>query len=154
MNGRNRIRTIILLVLGLSLAGVAAIGAGELETPTTLTGCKIISVDEAKKLFDEKSATFVDTRNPLNYGKGHVPGANLIEYKGSSENKPEFDGSKDQFDLSKLPDKRASIVFYGHGVTGWKAYKGAVHAIKAGYGNVMWFRGGMEEWEKKGHPKE
>ena len=45
------------------------------ETPTTLSGGKVISVVEAKKLIDAKAVTFVDTRSVVNFGKGHIPGA-------------------------------------------------------------------------------
>ncbi len=133
----------------------AALAAGEPDTPITLSGGKIVNAEEVKTLVDQKAGTVVDTRNPLNYGKGHIPGAILIEYKGKSENKPDFDDSIDRFDSTKLPnDRGAKIVFYGHGVTGWKGYKAAMKAVKAGYKNVMWFRGGLEEWDKKGYRKE
>ena len=130
------------------------LAAEDPKTPATLKGCKIISADEAKKLLDQKAGVFIDTRSALNFGKGHIAGALLIEYKGKSENKADFDDSKDQFDFSKLTNKDAKLVFYGHGTTGWKAYKGAYKAVKAGYKNVMWFRNGFEEWDKKGYPKE
>jgi len=142
------------LVLFLVIPAVA-LAAGDPDTPTILNGAKIVSAEEVKKIVDQKAATIVDTRNPLNYGKGHIPGAILIEYKGKSENVPNFDDSIDQFDSTKLPsDRGAKIVFYGHGTTGWKGYKAAVKAVKAGYKNVLWFRGGLEEWDKKGYPKE
>jgi rhodanese-related sulfurtransferase len=45
-------------------------------------------------------------------------------------------------------------VFYSDGLTGWKSYKAAVLAVKAGYKNVMYMRGGFAEWEAKGAPVE
>ncbi|MDP2824734.1 MAG: hypothetical protein Q8O52_18890, partial [Sulfuritalea sp.] len=38
------------------------------ETPTTINGAKVVSVDEAKGLMG--SVKFYDTRNVLNFGKG------------------------------------------------------------------------------------
>ena len=88
-------------------------------TPTKLIGGKIISIDEAKALLDQKSAAFFDTRNILNYGKGHIPTGTVLPYKSESEDKPDFDSTKDKLDLSKLPAaKNAKVVFYSHGPTG------------------------------------
>lgn len=122
------------------------------ETPKTLSGAKVISADEAKALVGAKSAQFFDTRNALNYGKGHLPGAQTASYKEKSDKVETFDASKDEFDLSRLPgDKNARVVFYSDGPTGWKSYKAAVLAVRAGYKNVMYLRGGFAEWEAKGY---
>lgn len=132
-----------------------AFAAGDTETPTALTGGKVVTVDDAKKLLDGGGVAFVDTRNPLNFAKGHVPGAKTAAYKEKSDKVKDFDSSADSFELDKLPtDKAARIVFYSDGPTGWKSYKAAVLAIKAGYKNVMYYRGGITEWTAKGMPVE
>jgi 3-mercaptopyruvate sulfurtransferase SseA len=125
------------------------------DTPTTLAGGKVISVDEGKKVLDSGAAVFVDTRAVLNFGKGHVPGAVAIAYKEKSEKVASFDATQDQFELSKLPaDKAKGIVFYSDGPSGWKSYKAAVLAIKAGHKNVMYMRDGFAGWTAKGLPSE
>lgn len=122
------------------------------DTPKTLSGVKVVSVDEAKKLLNNKLVKFFDMRSAINYGKGHLPGAIALPYKEISEFKADFDASKDSFDMSKLPsDKNAQILFYSDGPKGWKSYKAATLARKAGYKNVMWFREGTAEWEAKGN---
>ncbi len=136
----------------LALAGTAWAQA---PTPTTLAGGKVISVPEARKLADGKAAAFFDTRNVINFGKGHVPGARALPYKGSSEDKPDFDASKDPFDASKLPPAKDQVlVFYSDGPTGWKSYKAAVQAVKAGYKNVHYLREGFAAWQAAGLPVE
>lgn len=142
--------------LGLAIiipcAGTPAFAA---ETPQVLAGGKVISIEEAKKLVDAKSASFVDTRAVLNYGKGHVPGAIAVAYREKSAKAENFDATQDQLDLSKLPqDKNAQVVFYSDGPTGWKSYKASVLAIRAGYKNVMYMRGGFAEWIAKKFPVE
>ena len=133
----------------------SADAAEDRETPASLAGGKVIGAAEAKKLVDAKGTFFVDTRSPVNFGKGHVPTAVSIAYREKSHQAANFDASADQFDLSKLPgDKNAKIVFYSHASTGWKSYKGAVIAIKGGYKNVMYMRGGYAEWTAKGFPEE
>jgi rhodanese-related sulfurtransferase len=89
-------------------------------------------------------------RSAINFGKGHLPGATALPYKENSDYKAKFDSSKDVFDLGKLPaDKNTAIVFYSDGPTGWKSYKAAVLAKKAGYKKVMWLREGTKGWEAK-----
>lgn len=129
--------------------------AGDIETPTSLAGGKVISVQEAAKLSEKKVASFIDTRSVVNFGKGHVPGAKAVAYKEKSDKKPDFDATQDVFDLSKLPaDKAAKIVLYSDGPTGWKSYKAAVMAVKAGYKDVNYMREGWTEWSAKGLPAE
>jgi len=119
--------------------------AGEGPTPTALEGGRVITVEEAKAWFDSGKALFADVRNPLNYGRGHIPSAVAAPFDDKNE-----DGRKRQAFLGKLPgDKGAPIVFYSHGETGWKSYRAAAAAIKAGYGNVMWLREGFTAWELK-----
>ena len=125
------------------------------ETPTSVKGARIITVDEAKGLLDKKAASFFDTRSPLNFGKGHVPGAILIAYKEKSEYVQDFDARQDSFDIARLPaDKNARIVIHSDGPSGWKSYKATVLAVKAGYRNVLWMRDGYVGWTAKGFPVE
>jgi len=139
----------LLLPLAVGFAGNAVAS----ETPTSLTGGKVISAEEAKKLSDAKDSTFVDTRSPINFGKGHLPGAKSIGYREKSEKTANFDASVDSFDFSKLPaDKNAKVVFYSDGPSGWKSYKAAVLSINEGYKNVMYFRGGFADWTARGYP--
>jgi rhodanese-related sulfurtransferase len=145
--------TFMAMLLPLAVVLGFANNAFASETPTTLAGGKLITAEEAKKLSDAKDATFVDTRSPINFGKGHLPGANSIGYREKSEKAANFDASADSFDFSKLPaDKNTKIVFYSDSPTGWKSYKAAVLSINEGYKNVMYYRGGFADWSAKGYP--
>lgn len=141
-------------ILALTVAPVLAADYKP-DTPTAVKGATIITVGQAKELLDSKAATFFDMRNPLNFGKGHLPGARLIAYKERSEFKPDFDATLDAFDLAKLPtDKGARIVIYSDGPKGWKSYKATVLATRAGYRNVLWMREGFAVWTATGLPLE
>jgi rhodanese-related sulfurtransferase len=143
----------LFLTLSLAAGLVATPVWASDETPKSIAGAKVISVDEGKTLATTKGVTFFDTRSPVNFGKGHVPSAVSVAYKEKSDKVENFDASKDEFDLTKLPaDKTARIVFYSDGPTGWKSYKAAVAAVKAGYKNVHYMRGGFAEWEAKSLP--
>ncbi len=154
MKTATTVRLCKLLVAGAALVMAGAVWA-ESETPTSLSGGKIVSVEDARKLADGKSAFFVDARSVLNFGKGHVPGAQASPYKGNSEDAVGFDAAKDQFEVGKLPPgKDQLVVFYSDGPTGWKSYKAAVWAVKAGYKNVGYMRSGWMAWQAKGFPVE
>jgi len=148
-----------------SIAGLATIVALALaparadevkpQTPLSVKGARIISVEEAKGLLDRKAASFFDKRRPLNFGKGHLPGATLIAYKEKSEYVPDFDAKQDSFDIARLPaDKGATIVLHSDGPSGWKSYKATVVSVRAGYRNVLWMRDGYSGWTAKGLPVE
>jgi rhodanese-related sulfurtransferase len=144
----------LIAALTATLFAGPALADGE-ETPKAISGAKVISVDEGKALSGAKAAAFFDTRSALNFGKGHVPGAVTASYKEKSEKVEAFDASKDDFDIARLPaDKGAKVVFYSDGPSGWKSYKAAVLAVRAGYKNVMYMRGGFAEWESKGYAVE
>ncbi len=135
------VKLICLFVLSLSLNAFA----GEIKSPEVLEGGRVVTSEEAKAYFDSGKALFVDVRNPLNYGKGHIPTAIAAPFAGKNG-----DGLSRLDFLRKLPtDKGAPIIFYSHGETGWKSYNAAIEAIKAGYANVMWMREGFNSWERK-----
>jgi rhodanese-related sulfurtransferase len=125
------------------------IAADKPDTPTTVSGFAIVTPEEARALIGK--ASFFDLRSAINYGKGHIQGAKALPYGEKSGFTPDFDGGQDRLDMSKLPaDRNATIVFYSDGPKGWKSYKAAVLASKAGYKNVKWMRAGTEGWQAKG----
>ena len=122
------------------------------ETPASLAGVTIISVDEAKKLFDS-GVLMVDTRVAAEFAEKTIKGATNVPYKEKSAKEAGFDASVDQFDLASLPgDKATPMVFFCNAGECWKSYKASVAANKAGYTKLHWFRGGMPAWTGKGLP--
>jgi rhodanese-related sulfurtransferase len=119
-------------------------------TPTALPGAKVISAQEAKAMI-AKGIPVYDVRVKDEYDTAHVPGAISVPYQESSAKEVDFDPVDDKFALNKLPqDKNAALVMYCDGTICWKSYKSAVMAIKAGWKNVHWFRGGFPEWKEAG----
>ncbi|NUZ08105.1 rhodanese-like domain-containing protein [Piscinibacter koreensis] len=49
-------------------------------------------------------------------------------------------------------DRGRLIVTYCQGVQCWGSYNAALRAIRLGYTNVHWYRGGMEAWQAAGLP--
>lgn len=142
------------LVIGIATAmQIPSALADDPPTPASAKNVQVISVEQAQGLVGK--AQFYDMRSVVNYGKGHVKGAVALPYDQKSDKSEGFDGTKDKFDMSKLPtDKAATIVFYSDGPTGWKSYKAAVLASRAGYSNVKWMRDGTSGWSAKQLPLE
>lgn len=135
-----------------ALALASSVPALAAETPTTLTGIKVVSADEVKKLLDA-GVPVIDTRVAAEYAEKTIKGAKSVPYREKSSKDVKFDASLDQFDLSKLPaDKAAPLVFFCNAGECWKSYKASVVAQKAGYSKINWFRGGFPEWSAKGLP--
>ncbi len=146
---KSLVPALVALMLLLSFQAVWA--KAKIPTPTNLPGGELVTVEDSQGLVEQKGTIFFDTRSALNYGKGHLPGAVALPYFEKSAKAVDFDPAGDHVDLSLLPaDKNTTLVFYSHGETGWKSYKAAVLAIRAGYTDVRWFRSGFSSWLEKG----
>lgn len=135
-----------------SVLAVSTLTVMAAETPATLAGAKTVLAAEVKKMQDGGTPV-IDTRVAAEYAEKAIKGAKSVPYKEKSAKEVGFDASKDDFDMSKLPqDKAAPIVFYCNAGECWKSYKASTVAIKAGYSKVFWFRGGLPEWVAAGLP--
>lgn len=135
-------------------AALAAGAAMATSTPSSLAGVKLVTADAVKKLM-EQGAVVIDTRVANEYAEGRIKGAVNVTYREKSAKAADFDAAQDSFDLAKLPaDKNALVVMYCNAGECWRSYKASVVAMKAGYKNVHWMRGGIPEWKSKGYPVE
>jgi len=115
-------------------------------TPRQLPGAKVVDASAVATLMGA-GAIYIDTRTEAEYKAGHVPQARLVPYVEKSAKDTDFDARLDSFDLARLPqDKGAPIIFACNGAECWKSYKASLAAVKAGYRQVHWFRGGFPEW--------
>jgi len=138
------------LLAALSLAAAAQTN----ETPAILPGATIATAEQVKRLLDS-GVIVVDTRVGNEFAESHIRGAINVPYKERSQKAIDFNAALDTFNLGKLPaDKAQPIVFYCNSGDCWKSYKAATVALRAGYRQVVWFRGGYPEWHKKGLPVE
>lgn len=124
-------------------------------TPRALAGATVVDAKTVQAMLDAKKARYIDTRNDAEFAEAHVPGATLIPYVEKSLKDPDFDSKVDSFNVASLgADKNAVLVFGCNGPECWKSHKASIAAIKAGYTNVNWFRGGVPEWRGAGLPVE
>ena len=137
-----------------SFAFFSAVPALANETPSTVKGVEIIDSAKAKSLMDS-GVKMYDVRVANEFADTHIKGTISVPYKNNSANAPDFDGSQDVWDISKLPaDKNQPIIIQGNSPIGWRHYKASVLAVKAGYKKVYWLRNGIAEWKAKGLPVE
>ncbi|MGV3572719.1 MAG: rhodanese-like domain-containing protein [Ramlibacter sp.] len=119
-------------------------------TPRALPGADVVDAKMVSQLL-QAGAVYVDTRTEAEFKAGHVPGAKLVPYHEKSPKEADFDAALDKFDVAQLGSNRdAELIFACNGPEGWKSFKASQAAIKAGYKNVNWFRGGFPEWRTSG----
>jgi ABC-type phosphate/phosphonate transport system substrate-binding protein/rhodanese-related sulfurtransferase len=147
---------------GLDVRGMQPITAKEYDyvatlgyfTPRILEGVKIVNAEEVADLM-RRGVPVYDTRSEEEYRERHIKGARWLPYAEKSTKEVGFDPAKDAFDVARASDdKNAPVVFACNGAECWKSYKSCVTAIKAGYTQVYWFRGGFPEWVARGYPVE
>lgn len=125
--------------------GLFSTALAEEDTPTALKGARVITAEELRSLLNQKSVKVYDLRKKASYVEGHVPGAVSAARHYNEKDKT--------LDVAVLdPDQGTTVVFYSHGVAGWRSYWAARAAIASGYRDVLWLRGGYAEWEDKNFP--
>jgi rhodanese-related sulfurtransferase len=121
-------------------------------TPRLLEGTELVSAKQARELAI-RGVAFFDGRTEEEYRTGRPAGARWLPYVERSNKETDYDPSKDELDVSKLPaDKNQEIMFSCGGPECWKSYKSAKRAMKEGYKRIYWFRGGIKEWLDTGLP--
>ncbi len=139
---------------GLVVIALPALALAGPQTPDSIPGVTVLTAEQAKAMV-EKGTLIVDTRVANEYVEEHIKGAISIPYKEKSKKSVNYDPGIDSFNLSLLPsDKNTSMILYCNAGECWKSYKSAKAAVKAGYKNVYWLRGGIPEWKAKGFPVE
>jgi rhodanese-related sulfurtransferase len=121
-------------------------------TPRSLPGATVVDASAAAKLLAD-GGVYVDVRTEAEFQRAHVNGARLVPYVEKSPKDTDYDATLDGFDLGKLPPaKNTPLVFACNGAECWKSYKASRAAVRAGYTQVHWFRGGLPEWRAAQRP--
>ena len=129
---KNTIRWLAIIMLSLSIFGLASCGSADNEKNTDLT-YEQISAEEAKSLMDtEKAYIIIDARTESEFAEGHIEGAILI---------PEYEIAERA--EKELPDKDALILVYCR--SGRRSKIASEELVKLGYTNVKEF-GGIIDW--------
>jgi 3-mercaptopyruvate sulfurtransferase SseA len=99
LQNRRKMMKLLISTFLLMLCGIAAFGQKE-EVKKFATDAEVprITVEEAKKAFDDKSAIFIDSRSEEAFAGEHIKGASQIK-----------SAAEDRFD--KLPKGKKIIVY-------------------------------------------
>lgn len=104
----------------------------------------MISLEEAKALFDSGKAVFLDSRHPFEYRQGHIR---------SALNVPINDFDKKQDVLAKISQDR-TLVTYCDGVECNSSIALAAKLHEVGYTKVKIFFSGWQDWSSNKLPIE
>ena len=105
----------------------------------------VIFLIEARHLFEEDSAVFVDARPKSRYTEGHIPGALSLPWP---EVDRRFTGTAD------LPAGPEMIITYCDGESWEPSHELALFLRKKGYENVRVLANGWTGWQEAGLPRE
>ena len=132
---KNTKRWLAVIMLSLSIFGLASCGGGENNNTNENLSVTYeqISAEKAKSLMDrEKDYIIIDARTEEEFAEGHIEGAILI---------PEYEIAERA--QKELPDKDALILVYCR--SGRRSKIASDELVKLGYTNVKEF-GGIIDW--------
>lgn len=135
--------------------------------PATLKGAKVITGDEASKLWSEGTAVFIDVYphapKPPNLPAGtiwrepqhfSIENAKWLPNIGYGKLSAEYeDYFKRNVEHLSGGDKAKALVFFCVRNC-WMSWNAAKRALAYGYTNVIWFSEGTDAWQEIGQPIE
>lgn len=127
------------MILGCSLSAYAEQAIVQAEIP----GVTRVSAEEVVDMINRLPLlVVVDSRRKDEFAQGHIEGAINID-----------DTEMTPAKLEKLAPRRDTpLLFYCNGERCLRSSIAAKLALKWGYQNVYWFRGGWQEWSAKYMP--
>ena len=118
-------------------------------TPTSLPGARVVKTLQLKALLAQGAVTVVDVLNPRRDGgaRKSVPGAVWLPGAGSGDfYAAEKRRLAQALEAATQGDKQRPLVFLCLSSECWLSWNAALHALEAGYTDVLWYRGGTEAW--------
>lgn len=121
-------------------------GRPHAPTPTSISGARMIRTLELKELLEtNKNVVVVDVLDSKS--RKSIPGAFWLPGAGNGQF---YAAEKSRFAtaLEKLTggDKSRPLVFLCTSSECWLSYNASLHALEAGYKDVIWYRGGTSSW--------
>jgi len=121
-------------------------GLPHAPTPTAIPGARVIKTLELKALLEaNKNVVVIDVLDSKT--RTSIPGAFWLSGAGDGQF---FAAEKSRFSaaLEKLTggDKTRPLVFLCISSECWLSYNASLHALEAGYKDVIWYRGGTNAW--------
>jgi rhodanese-related sulfurtransferase len=134
MTRRNWITTATVLLLGV-MAGTSSFAQ------STKPAVKQIDIGQFDKLRQEKGNVVLDVRTAQEFNQGHVPGAVNVDISD-----PQFKTKIEGLDKSKT--------YLVHCAKGVRSARATKIMVPLGFGEILDYHGGFDEWKKAGKPVE
>jgi PQQ-dependent catabolism-associated CXXCW motif protein len=138
---------------GASVMPSAALRLSDYSAPTPLSipGAMLIDTPELReRIAGERPPVLIDTAG----GSGHesMPGA--IWLPGAGLGTGYHDAVQQQLEKTlevvTKGDRARALVFFCVSRSCWLSYNSALRAVRLGYREVYWYRGGLEAWRAAG----
>lgn len=129
------------------LAVAGAVGLGGCSNSTTDDSIQPITLTAVRdtQARGKDSVVFIDARGPREFAERRIPGARNMQIDAVPEKNASIDPALEKFDY---------IIVYGRDPGSAPARGLAKRMINAGYGNIYWYMGGLDEWVRTGLPTE
>lgn len=131
-------------VLSLLLMLVAPLAWADKPTaPQSIDGARTVTAEEAVTLIlNEPTLVIIDSRKDKEYSKGHIEGAvSLLDTLMTADKLAKYAATKN-----------TPLLFYCNGSRCLRSSNAVSKALRWGYSNLYWFRGGWVEWRDKKLP--
>ena len=125
-------------------------GAMHGPTPARLPGAQVITTKGLLALVQGRQAPFIvfDVLGQPDMLPDAVPAAWLAQ-AGTFDDAVQQQ-ARQLFGQRTQGRKDTALVFYCQSRECWMSYNAALRAVHAGYTNVLWYRGGVEAWQRAG----
>ena len=122
-------------------------------TPNTIAGATVVTTGELlERMQGASPPVLVDVLN----GKSHrtLPGALWLKGAGRGSGVDDDLQEKLAAALEEATggDKGRTVVFFCQSAQCWLSHNASLRALALGYGDVVWYRGGVKAWEAAGLP--
>lgn len=129
------------LLLWLPAAGVPA--AGRTEAPQRIPGVVTVDAEQVIEIANQyPELVIIDARQRMDRPEGFIQGSVSL---------PDTETSCETL-ARHIPSLAHPVLFYCNGVHCGRSVVSAQIAQDCGYSRLYWFRGGFEEWKRKGFP--
>lgn len=121
-------------------------------TPTSIPGGRVIATQQLAGMLQGGQGKVLLLHA---YGSmQHLPGAIAVvpAAQGGSFDDEVQRGFGQYLQQATGGDTSKMLVFYCGGPQCWGSYNAALRAIRMGYRNVHWYRGGLQAWQEAGLP--
>lgn len=122
------------------------------NTPSSIPGGKVIGTQQLSQLLQRRPGEVMLLH--AFGGMEHLPGAIAVapaSQGGSFDDEVQREFAQ-YLKQSTGGDTQKMLVFYCAGVQCWGSYNASLRAIRMGFRNVYWYRGGLEAWRQAGLP--